>query len=75
MAIYSKTLGICQSGYNNTPDLSLGPESNLKVPNNPFQSKGETIKKYYGHLPKKAQPTLDKKPLKAKIPIQVRTEE
>jgi hypothetical protein len=75
MAIRSKTLGMCRSGYDNTPDLSLGSGSSLKVPNDPFQSKGETIEKYYGHLPKEAQPTLDEKPLEAKVPIQVRTEE
>jgi hypothetical protein len=65
---------MCQSGYNNTPDLPLAPESSLKIPNNPFPSKEEVINSYYGHLPEETQLTLNEAPLIIE-PTKARTEE
>jgi hypothetical protein len=74
MAIHTKTLGIYQSGYNNTPNLPLAPGSSLKIPNNPFPLKEEVINSYYKYLPEETQLTLNKAPLTIKT-TKVYTEE
>jgi hypothetical protein len=51
MAIRSKTLGICRSGYDKSNPV-MASEGDLELPSDPFILREETIEKYYSYLPK-----------------------